>query len=65
MTDDTDTEQTEYRLQDDVDRLVRAGLDLAGDETVTLSPDEATNHEDILTPVDGQDTDSGIEEVDE
>jgi len=61
MTDtdtDTDSEPTEYRLQDDIDQVVRAGLVLKGDQTVTLAPDEAAAHDDVLKPVDGDDSSS-------
>lgn len=53
MTDTaTDTDTTEYRLTDDVDRVVRADLVLEGEETVELNPDEAAAHDDVLEPVD-------------
>lgn len=48
---ETDTETQEYRLQDDVDRVVRSGLVLEGDETVTLDDRAAAQHEDVLEPV--------------
>lgn len=53
---DTDSDTTEYRLQDGVGRVVRSGLVLEGDDTVTLAPDEAAAHDDVLEPVDEQTT---------
>jgi len=50
QTDNDDT--AEYRLQAGVDRVVRAGLVLEGDETVSLDPAEASEHDDVLEPVD-------------
>jgi hypothetical protein len=43
----------EYRLRDDVERVVRSGLVLEGDDTITLEPTAADPHDDVLERVDG------------
>lgn len=54
MTDkNTEPETTEYRLQDGVERVVRADLVLEGDETID-DPAVAEAHDDVLEPVDDE-----------
>jgi len=64
MTDDTDTQ--EYRLRDDVEQVVRSGLVLKGDATVTLAPEDADEHADVLVATDTDtemDTDTDTQEA--
>lgn len=42
----------EYRLRDGVERIVRSGLVLTGDETVELDADDAARFEDVIERVD-------------
>lgn len=62
---DTDTDTTEYRLQDDVTRVVRSGLVLKGDETVELTADEAAAHDDVLERIEQSGDDQDQEASDE
>jgi len=62
---DADSDTTTYRLQEDVDRVVRSGLVLEGDETVELDPAEAREHDDVLEPVDGTTDDSSSDGQDQ
>lgn len=58
---DTETEEPErqtYRLQEGVDRVVRSGLVLEGDETIEAYPDIEREHGDVLEHVDGDAADS-------
>lgn len=45
------TDTQEYQLRPDIDRVVRTGLTLAADETVTLDPETAEEHADVLESV--------------
>jgi len=50
---DDEPEKHEYRLQDGVDRVVRSGVVLEGDESIEAYPDIEEEHGDVLERVDG------------
>lgn len=52
MTPDTD--QIEVQLVDGVDRVVRSGIVLEGEETLEAYPDVLEDHGDVLERVDHQ-----------
>lgn len=60
----SNNEPREYRLKDGLDRVVRAGLVLEGDETVELRPSEARDHADYIEPVTDSDGEESEEESD-